>query len=308
MRPSRIRHALLIVNPASRRGARERDRARVMSAFSSAGVDVEVRVTEEPGHAARIAGEGAVRHDAVFTFGGDGTAIEAIGALAGSGTPVGVLPGGTANVLARSLGIPIDPSHAVMALVTGDRARLDLGRVAGGDRFVLGVGVGIDATMIAETPPRLKRRFGIFAYVGVGIRTVLRNRSFRVAILVDGRSVERVASSVLIANFGTLLHRLITLGEGIRQDDGLLNACIFSPSTPRDSLRIAWRLMRKDFRPDPCLYYLSGKNFVVTTDPVRQAQADGELIGFTPLEVSVEALAGTLLVPSGKNGSPIIGE
>lgn len=84
-------------------------------------------MTLAPGHAAEIATELGPRYDAVFTFGGDGTAIKAIGALAGGGLPVGVLPGGTGNVLARSLGIPIRPSHAVVALLNGDVGRLDLG-------------------------------------------------------------------------------------------------------------------------------------------------------------------------------------
>lgn len=290
-----IRHALMIVNPASRRGGRARKKA--FETFSKTGVSLDVRLTEGPGHAAQIAAEVGSNYDAVFTLGGDGTAMEAIGALSGSGPPIGILPGGTGNVIVRSLGIPLRVTRAIPALLSGTEARIDLGRMSDGRRFAIGVGVGIDATMIAETPAALKQRIGILAYVLVGIRSILRFESYMLRLTVDGHTTERPASAVLIANFGTLLHDLITLGDGIRIDDGLLNACVFSPGGLRDAIRITWRLMRRDFRPDPCLYYESGTSFRIETDPPRHAQADGELVGNTPLEVVVEPLAGRILLP-----------
>ena len=80
-------------------------------------------------------------------------------------------------------------------------------------------------------------------------------------------------------------------------DDGLLDACVFSPENMRDSLRILWRMVRKDFSPDPCMFYKSGREFRIETLPQMEAQADGELLGGTPLSVSVDPLAGTLLIP-----------
>lgn len=294
-----IRRALLIVNPASRRGARAREKTAL--AFAKAGVSVDVRITEGSGHAARIASEQAHSYDAVFSLGGDGTAMEVIGALAGGGPPVGVLAGGTGNVIARSLGIPVPVKRAVPALLNGRESMIDLGRMGDGRRFAIGVGVGIDATMIAETPAALKQRLGVLAYVIVGVRSVLRFEQFDVRLTVDGEVLETRASAVLIANFGTLLNELITLGNGIQHDDGLLNACVFSPRTIGDFIRITWRLMRRDFKPDPCLEYRSGREFRLETTPMRLSQADGELTGNTPLVVSVEPLAGRLLLPGSGN-------
>lgn len=290
-----IRRVLLIVNPASRRGARiQRDAAQ---AFAVAGVELTVRVTEAPGHAARIAAAESSSYDAVFSLGGDGTAMEVIGALAGNGPPVGVLAGGTGNVIARSLGVPVSIKRAVPLLLSGRESKIDLGLMPDGRRFAIGIGVGIDAMMIAETPSRLKRRLGVLAYVIYGVRCVLRFEQFDVRLTIDGEVLERRASAVLIANFGTLLNELITLGDGIQHDDGLLNACIFSPRTFRDFIRITWRLMTRNFKPDRCLTYRSGRNFRLETTPLRQSQADGELTGFTPFTVSVEPLAGRLLLP-----------
>jgi YegS/Rv2252/BmrU family lipid kinase len=254
--------------------------------------------TEAPGHAAILARMHAHKYHAVFTLGGDGTVMEVLSALAHQGPPLGVLGGGTGNVVARTLGIPLNPARAVPMLLNGDEATMDLGRLADGRRFAIGVGVGLDATMISEAPARLKRRFGFMAYIIGGYKAVLRNQKFQLRLTVDGVVFERPASAILVANFGAVLNDLVSFGDGIMRDDGLLNACVFSPANFRDALRILWRMMRKDFRADPCLFYKSGKEFRIETTPSMPAQADGELmLPGTPLSVSVDPLAGCLLIP-----------
>ncbi|HEX9221199.1 MAG TPA: diacylglycerol kinase family protein [Gemmatimonadaceae bacterium] len=293
--PRRIERVLLIVNPASRRGTRIRRKA--LKAFADAGVDCDLMLTEAPGHAWTIAKNHAHKYDAVFTLGGDGTVMEVLGALAHQGPPVGVLGGGTANVVARTLRIPLNPARAIPLLLNGDEATLDLGRLGDGRRFAIGVGVGLDATMISEAPARLKRRFGFMAYVIGGYKAVLRNQKFRLRLTVDGTVYDRSASAILVANFGAVLNNLVAFGDGIAHDDGLLNACVFSPDSLWDALRILWRMVRKDFSPDRCLFYKSGRDFRVETIPHMPAQADGELLPGTPLSVSVDPLAGSFLIP-----------
>jgi YegS/Rv2252/BmrU family lipid kinase len=291
----RIERVLLIVNPASRRGARIR--AKAVRAFADAGVACDVMPTEAPGHAATLARTHAHKYHAVFTLGGDGTVMEVLGALAHQGPPVGILAGGTANVVARTLGIPLNPLRAVPLLLDGDLARLDLGRLGDGRRFAIGVGVGLDATMISEAPARLKKRFGFMAYVVGGYKAVLRNQKFDLRLTVDGEVFSRPASAILVANFGAVLNNMVAFGDGIVHDDGLLNACVFSPANLWDALRILWRMVRKDFRADPCLFYKSGREFRIETIPPMPAQADGELLPGTPVSVSVDPLAGCLLIP-----------
>jgi len=294
--PRRIERVLLIVNPASRRGARLRDKA--LKAFADAGVACDAMPTEAPGHAAVLAKTHAHKYHAVFTLGGDGTVMEVLSVLAHQGPPLGVLGGGTGNVVARTLGIPLNPSRAVPILLNGDEATVDLGRLGDGRRFAIGVGVGLDATMISEAPARLKRRFGFMAYVIGGYKAVLRNRKFQLKLTVDGAVFQQTASAILVANFGAVLNDLVSFGDGILYDDGLLNACVFSPVNLWDALRILWRMIRKDFRADPCLFYKSGREFRIETTPEMPAQADGELLlPGTPISVSVDPLAGCLLIP-----------
>jgi diacylglycerol kinase (ATP) len=294
----RIDRVLLIVNPASRRGARVR--GRVLKAFAEAGVVCDALETEAPGHAAVLARTHGAKYDAVFPLGGDGTLMEVLSALAYVGPPVGVLAGGTANVVARTLGIPLNPARAIPLLLVGEEAKLDLGRLADGRRFAIGVGVGLDATMMREAPARLKKRFGFMAYVIGGFKAVLRNERFALRLTVDGTVFERRASAILIANFGAVLNDLIAFGDGIARDDGMLNACVFSPETVWDAIRILVKMLRKDFSPDPCLFYKSGREFRIETTPPMMAQADGELLPGTPLSVTVEPLAGRLLIPRRK--------
>jgi diacylglycerol kinase family enzyme len=182
-------------------------------------------------------------------------------------------------------------------LLAGAEVRIDLGRVEGGALFAFAVGVGIDARMIEETPPAFKRRFGVLAYFIMASRAAFVRRDFRLRVVVDGESVERPAAAMLVANFGALLRDFVHLGPDIMSDDGLLDLCVFSPDTLGDAARIAWRMWRKDFRPDPCLLYRRGRHFRIETDPVQTVQADGELVGRTPFEVSVVPLGARLLAP-----------
>ena len=291
----RIARALLLVNPEARTG-----RASLKSAlleFRELGVECDAVVTHRRGHAGEVAAANRHDYDAIFALGGDGTAIEVIDALDAESSPVGVLPGGTGNLLARSLGIPLGVRAAVRALVRGNEKRVDLGRLGDGSRFVIGAGVGIDAAMIASTSSAWKRRLGILAYVVAGTKHVLRRKRFDARVTVDGRTVERRASVVLVANFGVLLNGLVVLGEGIRADDGLLDVCMFDPATVTDAVRIAAKLVFRDFSPDPAMTYLRGKQITVETDPASAVQADGELIGKTPFVAVADPLAARVLVP-----------
>jgi len=289
---------LLIANPASRRGARLIGRA--IESVKKTGAVIEVERTTRPGHAAEIAAARGSQFDVVLTLGGDGTAMEVAGALAWTGTPVGVLPGGTGNLLARALGVPMRVEKAVPALLAGSRKRIDLG-VVKGRRFAVAAGVGIDAAMVEETPTWLKRRLGVLAYTimatKAALRAVLRRQFFLARIEVEGEVIERRAAAVLFANFGAILENRIAFGPEITVDDGVLDCCIFSPSNLRDAMRIMWRVTQRDFRPDRSILYRKGTRFRIETDPVLPLQADGELLGTTPADIGVEPLAVELLIP-----------
>jgi diacylglycerol kinase family enzyme len=286
---------LLVTNPAARRAAALLPA--VQRAFAEAGVRCDVAPTGRPGHAAELAAEGAGDYRAIFVLGGDGTVMEVLGALAHSEIPVGILSGGTGNLVARSLGIPLNVARAVRLLLRGRAARMDLGVTASNRHFAFSVGAGVDARMIAETSAGGKRAFGPAAYALTAIRCALAPRTFHVRAVVDGEVVEREAAAVMVANLGGVLNDLITLGPGIRSDDGQLDLCIFSPRGGAQAVALGWRLLTKQFEGHPALLYRSGREFHIECDPPQIYQADGELLGDTPFEARVEAGAATVLTP-----------
>jgi diacylglycerol kinase (ATP) len=290
-----IDRVLLIVNPAARRG--KGSQAAVSRAFDRAGVVCDVVHTEHAGHAGTLAAALAPSYDAIFTLGGDGTVMDVAGALIGSQTPIGILPGGTGNLIARALGIPMSAGPATRALATGEVRGFDLGRLHDGRVFAFAAGMGIDAAMIEGTSTRAKRLLGVAAYMVPATRAVLRVDRFALRAVVDGESLEFEATLAMVANFGSVLHGLLRLGPFVAADDGRLDLCVFCPATVGDALRVAWRIARGDFRPDPAMQFVQGRHIRLETHPPRMSQADGELLGVAALEATVMPLAARFLVP-----------
>jgi diacylglycerol kinase (ATP) len=294
---------LLVANPASRSGARRTLATR--AALEQAGCEVLLRQTAGPGDAAGFAAQSAADVDAVFTLGGDGTVMQVLQALRGSGRPVGIIPAGTGNLLARALRIPMQVDRAVAALVTGATRSVDLGVVHGDPPrvFAFAAGVGIDATMVERATERVKRRLGVLAYVVAAGQAALRHDRFRVRIVTDAATVERDTALTLIANFGSVLHSRLALGPGIVPDDGLLDVCVYSPRSGWDAIWLVWRILRGDYSADDRMYFARAAEFVIECDPPRILQADGEIVGTSPVRISVDPAAATLLVPHTVSGS-----
>ena len=163
----------------------------------------------------RVLNEGA---ELLFVWGGDGTAQRSIDALAGSETPLAIVPAGTANLLATNLGIPQDIEQAVSIGLRGERRKLDVGRF-NGERFAVMAGAGFDASMIQEADGRLKDRLGRVAYVWTGSRN-LRAKPFNAKIAVDGVPwYSGAASCILVGNVGRLFGGIEVFGD-VRPDDG----------------------------------------------------------------------------------------
>ena len=291
-----VRRALLIVNPHASRA--ERSRVEAIQAFQAHDVACDVQITEAPGHCTRIAVERGPTYDAVFTLGGDGTAIEAITGLAERGPPVAILPGGTGNVLARTFGIPLDVRRAVPVLLRGVERRIDLGALGDGRCFAIGAGVGLDAAMMEGASKEMKRLAGVGAYVLSSTRALARLEPFQVKLTVDGRLYEREVASLLIANIGTVLGGVFKLGENIREDDGMLDACLFAPASKLAAIGIFTDMLRGIVHRNRAMEYVAGKSFRIETVPARRAQADGELLGLTPIEITTRPGAARLLVPA----------
>lgn len=245
--------ALLVFNPnATTTDDHVRDV--IASALASA-IDLDVQPTKQRGHATHLVA-GAVHDDvdAVFALGGDGTANEVIQALAGTDVRLGIIPGGGANVLARSLGLPNDPIEATSKLLQAVRAdhtrRIGLGR-AGARYFGFNAGFGFDAAVVrhVEQHTRMKRNLRQAAFVWSAARewaTGAKQREGSIAIrLDDGPYLDPVAIA-MVANadpYTFLGDRPMHLHPRASFETGLDLITVGSIST-RELVRIAARAFR----------------------------------------------------------------
>jgi diacylglycerol kinase (ATP) len=169
--------------------------------------------------------------DLIFVWGGDGMVQRSIDVVAGSGTPIAILPAGTANLLASNLGIPKDLEQAVELGFSGVHRQIDVGRV-NGERFAVMAGAGFDARMIGDADGTLKDRFGRLAYVWTGAKH-LRDKPFKAKIAVDGaRWYDGDASCILLGNVGKLFGGVEAF-EDARPDDGILELGVVSADGSR---------------------------------------------------------------------------
>lgn len=242
----------------------------------------------------------------VVAAGGDGTVSGVADGLVGSDVPLGILPLGTANVLAQELGIPL-PLEAACALLAGrhDYTRIDAMQVDDHSYFTQ-VGVGIDALMIRDTPTERKRRFGRLAYIWTALCNLFGFQPRRFHLTIDGATSRPRASQVLVANSGTLGQPPLRWGPDIRPDDGRLDVCIVRARTLTDYLGIFWHVATGQHRRDRRVRYVALREQVVI-ETIREplpVQADGEIIGNTPITVRLNPKAVRVIVPVGENSPP----
>jgi diacylglycerol kinase family enzyme len=290
-RPAKKR-MLIIVNPYATTVS---DRLRNLVVYALQGrYEVEAVMTEAQNHATEIGREVADHgYDIVVAFGGDGTLNEVANGLAGTDVPVSMLPGGSTNVVCRTLGIPndvVDATEHLLALADDWAPRkIDLGKVD--DRhFVFACGVGIDATVVerVDAHPRLKSRAGPYYYSWAGVSAFYRRylyNAVRVRVETDGESAEGVTAIVQNSDpFTYFASRPIRVCEGITIDDGTLSIGVLKRATQRDMPLLISRLFSA---AKPAARHRQVEQFsAVTAATVRSVSAgkDGEPRPF-PLQV-----------------------
>lgn len=223
----------------------------------------------------------------VLCAGGDGTVMAVARGLAGSAIPLGLLPLGTGNLLARNLDLPLELEAALDVALDGRNRPLDLGTLATGPRepaeaFAVMAGIGFDAAMMADAPERLKSVAGWAAYLVSGARH-LRDRPMQVELTVDGgEPMRREARSVVIGNVG-MLQAGLQLMPSARPDDGLLDIVVLSPLQLRDWARVLVRLASRRRVLDRDIERFQGRSITVRATGPQPLQLDGDPTGTADL-------------------------
>ncbi|MGX5913962.1 lipid kinase [Aliidiomarina sp. Khilg15.8] len=295
-----MQHALLIVNPHSRSGqADELDEA--IQLLKDSGLAVDVCESESKDEMAEKIAEYREEDGLVIIAGGDGTISSALATVYEHKRTLAILPMGTANDLARSLGIPPDILAAAKVIVAGKKARINLAKV--NEHYFVNVahiGLGVDVTN--ELTAENKKHFGVFAYLGAFFSVFKRNRSFHVDIETDDWHCSVKAIHLAVGN-----GRYYGGGNIVDDDstllDGQLNLfCLkrqrwwqllfLGPSLRMGNLQTAGRVICR-----------KAKRFSIKTTKPMELEADGECKTETPAEFEVipeaiEVIIGDIPMPN----------
>ena len=281
------KRALLVVNPRARRGPGSVGAAR--SVLEKAGIAVTEAVPGKDESVADIIRRDASSADLVVIGGGDGTLNAAAPALVEAGLPLGVIPLGTANDFARTVGIPLDPAKAAEVIVAGRLKPVDLGEV-NGKLFFNVASIGFSAELAHELTQEAKRRWGTLGYGIVAARILMRSRLFTAFVDHDG-TTEKIRTMQVSVGNGRHYGGGMTVEETATADDGRLDFY---------SLEVDhwWRLLallpslRKGTqgRWDDVRAFQTTE-VTIRTSRRRPVNTDGELSTYTPAHFRIKPKA-----------------
>jgi YegS/Rv2252/BmrU family lipid kinase len=283
--PVRLAAVLIVFNPVAGR-RRAALLWRVLDVLVANGVRLDVAETHSPGHAAELAQDAAGRGEPmVVAAGGDGTIAEVANGLMGTHARLGVIPLGTANVLAHELGLPFAPRAVAAALAFGRTRRLWPGLVRDADAsrlFVQMLGVGFDAQVVHHLPTGLKRVFGRGAYVLQSLRDSIGYSYPPITVRVDGEETQ--AKSVIVSK-GRLYGGRYPLAVNTHPAEPGFTVVLFHHGGTGAALMYGAALPLHLLGHAPGVRQVRARRIDVVGNKAIPAQADGDAAGFTPLTV-----------------------
>lgn len=283
------KQAFIVINPVSGMGNGVVIKNTCQRQFAKAGWSCTFHVTgkgENPTPLVKKAVADGV--DLVVAVGGDGTIAAVAAGLIDSEVPLGIIPAGTWNAIARHLYIPLNPVRAV-ALMTGRHALREMDMMSVGDAYhAMNLSVGFSAKMNENATRDVKKKIGAFAYIRHFFNLVFGLEMQRYVVQADDTTYRGRASEIFIANYGVAGLHILEDRLDIHPDDGKVDVLIIRARTLLDMPGLLWQmLIRKDKRTPKYRQFTASKMVTISTQPPSLVQADGELIGMTPVNVTV---------------------
>jgi len=327
-----MRKVALLYNARSggRRAQRHSDLRGALSVLADAGVEAGITVTQSSADAAEQARKAIVEGcDTIFACGGDGTIHDVLQGMVGTRVALAVVPMGTANALAHDLGLPLEPAKAVRAVIDGEHRRIAVGRlqVLGFDGqptvryFAVAVGIGVDAHLFYKLHTGMKQRMGMAAYYYKAWHLWFTHRMERFAVACGTGSAGQVRHgdatemlAVRIRNFGGVLRELAP-GASLGRNDCRVVICRTASRlsyllyVTRAFLGTNWKIpgvelmhadqVRCDYLPQATAASAAAET--APASPRTYVEADGELVGTLPAEITIVPDALTLLASKQRN-------
>jgi len=291
----------LIFNPRSgRRKRKDELLPRVLARLEQAGMDVTATPTEKMGHAIEIAKDVASKSfDIAIAWGGDGTLNEVACGLFETSTALGVLPGGTVNVFAREVGIPLKLDGALDALVSGRVSRIPLG-LAGERPFLLMAGIGLDGEVVYRLKEGFKSALGAKAFWLDGFRLLASYPMTPLRIRAEGREI---VGTGLIAGKIRRYGPHYTVTPDAKLEEPKLDVVVFKGTNRRDYLRYLAGVLGHFHLKFKDVEHFKTDALTIDVDDTGSGsdvrfQLDGEPAGYAPLVLGVRDKALAVVLPS----------
>lgn len=291
------RRALLLVNRHSRHGQQAVSDA--IEQLKKLGLELMEESTDDPMHLPDLIRRYRQQVDMVIVGGGDGTLNAVVDGIVDTQLPLGVLPLGTANDLARTLGIPTTLADACRVIAGGRVKQIDLGWV-NGKHFFNVASLGLSVQITQKLTKEAKRRWGIFAYAATAIQVIWQTRPFSAEIRLDDQIIQVKTVQIAVGN-GRYYGGGMAVTHDATIDDQRLD--LYSLE-----LRHWWQMlpliptMRQGRHTDlRSVRSLHGREFEVSTRKHRPINTDGEITTYTPARFRVVPHAITVLVPAETN-------
>lgn len=290
----------IIANPGTRMRASQL--AAAVASWPAPRDDVRLRFTDGPGDARRLAERVCDDADVVVAAGGDGTAGEVATALLDRPIPLGIIPGGSTNIVAQHLGIPSRLSDAMILIARRPEGVLmDVG-LANGRAMLNMAGAGFDSRLFARTDERLKRRIGWAAYVVAGLRGTI-DAPIDMDIVADGERLRLTSPLVLIANGSSVISGHFHIDSQPAIDDGWLDLFIVDAARRLATVSTAFHTVRGSLGGAPDVIYRRVRHVTIHSVQPVPYQVDGDVVGPLPLDIAICPLALRVIVPPGRSPS-----
>lgn len=291
---------VVIVNPHSG-SAREELRTRIAAALPDATMIVLGKSDDLKAATRSAIARGA---GCIVAAGGDGTVSAVAAELIGTATRLGIIPSGTANSIAATLGIPEDVDQACAIVAAGHVRVIDTARA--GDRpLLLTASIGLHAQAVTSASPEVKAMLGPLAYVSKGMELLLGAEPFDVELTVDGEKRTTLTASVHALTVANMAPPRTFLAQGppeVAPDDGLLDVTLVAFDGVLDAVATSLHLYRNALEGLPSnrdgVVFLRGTRVAVKATPVQQLMIDGELVGETPFEVELRPETLAVMAPA----------
>ena len=238
----------------------------------------------------------ATEVDLVVAVGGDGTVAETLTAIDGSRTPVGIIAGGSTNIIALELGVPADPAAAA-DLIFGDHEIVEMdAATCNGETFLHMAGAGFDSRIFDNTSRTQKQRFGWLAYIPSAAHS-LRLPPARFRVTTDAATFELTSPMVVVANGAGIIRPGLPIYPGIVNDDGLLDVIAVTATAPSDIASVLARFASRRMHRSPHILHARSRSVRIEADPVMPIQLDGNVSGTTPALIELREQPARLIGP-----------